>query len=89
MAQPDTFDAALPAETGYFELWDPNRNVNRIVRVFRARDGRLAVKNPAGCCRKAFYLEMWALPCFEGTHWKGPISVPDALPAPDRASSRR
>lgn len=76
----DAWTETRPAQPGYFEVWDPRRGINRIVRVFRARDGRLAVRNFCRC-KYAFLVDMWALPAFAGTHWRGPLVVPDALPA--------
>ena len=82
--------AQLPARPGWFEIWDGRRSVNRLVRVFRAENGELAVANTCRC-RHAFYLRMWLLPCFQGTVWRGPVEVPDHLPedvgAPGRTSS--
>jgi hypothetical protein len=80
--------AAIPTTHGIYELWDPRRRLHVLVRVFCARGGRLAVANPCGCVA-AFAVEMWSTPCFYGTHWRGPLAAPDALPASDDAAWRR
>jgi hypothetical protein len=66
---------------GTFRLWDPDRGVNALVRVFCARGGRLAVANPCRCCA-AFFVDMWRDPAFRQARWLGPIEVPSGLPAP-------
>jgi hypothetical protein len=76
---PPYWTAQLPARAGWYEINDPDRGVNRIVRVFRARNGELAVGNSCPC-KHAFYLRMWLLPCFRGTVWRGPVEVPSTLP---------
>ena len=73
---------SLPTTPGYYELWDPRRDIDRIVHLFRTRDDRLAVRNFCRC-KYAFLLRMWELPCFRRTHWRGPLHVPHHLP-PDR-----
>ena len=75
----DAWTAERPQQSGYYEIWDPRRGINRIVRVFQSRGGGLAVRNFCSC-KYAFLLDMWALPCFGGTHWRGPLLVPDSLP---------
>ena len=67
-----------PGVAGYYEVWDPKRGINRIVHVFRAKQGALAVRNFCRC-KYAFLVQMWALPCFQGTHWRGPILVPEGV----------
>ncbi len=68
----------LPRQAGFHEVWDPRRGINRIVLIFRTSEGLLAVRNFCAC-KYAFLLRMWQLPCFSGTHWRGPLHIPDAL----------
>lgn len=75
-----TWRRTVPTRPGTYRLWDPDRAVNGLVQVFCARGGRLAVKNPCGCC-PAFFVDMWRQPAFARAQWLGPIDVPPALPA--------
>ena len=79
MGRANAWTDRLPAQAGFYEVWDPHRQINRIVRVFKTPNGALAVKNFCQC-RYAFLVQMWRLPCFKDTHWRGPIHVPDGLP---------
>lgn len=81
--------ASLPSTHGVYELWDPTLGVHMFVRVFCAKGGCLAVRNPCGCV-SAFDLAMWKSPLFHAAYWRGPIEVPwdlppsDTIPAQDR-----
>lgn len=73
-----------PEEPGFYELWDPQRGINRIVQLFVTTKGQLAVRNFCRC-KYAFLIQMWDHRCFRDTHWRGPIHVPDGIDAAQAA----
>ena len=81
--QAQAWTSNLPTQAGFHEVWDPRRNINRIVQIYRTPGGSLAVRNFCPC-KYAFLIQMWELPCFAGTHWRGPIHVPDGLNTKER-----
>ena len=89
MLHTDPWTRTVPQVPGMYRLWDPDRGVNALVRVFCARGGRLAVENPCPCC-SGLFLDMWMQPGFDRSRWLGPVRVPSALPAElERPRERR
>jgi hypothetical protein len=76
---PPQWTAALPQAPGYYEFFDPRHRVRAILEVRALRAG-LAVRVPRGD-GWLIPLIAWRRPCLRYSLWRGPIQVPDALPA--------